>query len=168
MRRVTAHNGGSSVRLFENCKTKLWIDLADFANQAIANKCARVEPPAPKFSRFQVIHGLARRSSLPVTVRVPEERLSGSVEVAAYYVISESLTNVAKHARAGRVDVTAEVADGALTVTIADDGAGGADPGGSGLRGLADRVEALRGTLCVESPQEGGTVVVALLPLDAG
>ena len=115
------------------------------------------------------IHGLARRSALPVAVEsVPDGRLPASVEVAAYYVVSESLTNVAKHAGATRVTVSCGLEDDRLAVTIADDGCGGADAAGGGLRGLADRVEALRGAFRVESPAGGGTTVVALLPLADG
>ena len=115
------------------------------------------------------IHGLARRSALPVAVEsVPDGRLPASVEVAAYYVVSESLTNVAKHAGATRVTVSCGLEDDRLAVTIADDGCGGADTAGGGLRGLGDRVEALRGALRVESPAGGGTTVVALLPLADG
>jgi len=112
------------------------------------------------------IHGLARRSALPVEVEsVPDGRLPPTVEVAAYYVVSESLTNVAKHAGPSHVTVSCGLEDGRLVVTIADDGCGGADAAGGGLRGLADRVEALGGALRVDSPGGGGTTVVALLPL---
>jgi signal transduction histidine kinase len=111
------------------------------------------------------VHGLARRSTLPISVEsVPDGRLPASIEVAAYYVVSEALTNVAKHAGASRVTVSCELRDDGLAATIADDGCGGADPGGGGLRGLADRVEALRGSIRVDSPAGGGTTVVALLP----
>jgi signal transduction histidine kinase len=109
---------------------------------------------------------LARRSELPVElVGVPEDELPPATEVAAYYVVSESLTNVAKYAQASRVTVRASCEDGSLLVEVADDGRGGADPTqGTGLRGLVDRVEALRGSLQVESPSGGGTVVRARLP----
>jgi signal transduction histidine kinase len=113
------------------------------------------------------VHGLARRSQLPVeVVEVPDARLPTTVEVAAYYVIAEALTNVAKYADATRVTVRAECEPEGLVVEIADDGHGGADAGGgSGLRGLADRVEALGGSLSVESPPRAGTTVRARLPL---
>jgi signal transduction histidine kinase len=87
------------------------------------------------------------------------------VEVAAYYVVAEALANVHKHARAGRVVVSATADDTRLVVEVTDDGVGGADPQGSGLRGLLDRVEALDGTLEVESPRGQGTRLVARLPL---
>jgi signal transduction histidine kinase len=96
---------------------------------------------------------------------VPATRLPTTVEVAAYYVIAEALTNVAKYAGATHVTVRAECADGELVVEIADDGRGGADPaGGSGLHGLVDRVEALGGSLFVESPPGAGTTVRGRLP----
>ena len=97
---------------------------------------------------------------------VPEDRLPAQVEAAAYYVVSESLANVAKYAGASRVDVAVVCRDGWAFVEVADDGAGGADPArGSGLLGLADRVEALSGNLDVESPEGAGTRVRARIPL---
>jgi signal transduction histidine kinase len=113
------------------------------------------------------LRSLARRSPVPVTLTVElADGLPEPVEVAAYYVVSEALANVAKHAGASEVQVLATVRDGALQVTVADDGRGGADAsGGSGLLGLRDRVAALDGTLHVESPAGGGTTVRASLPL---
>jgi PAS domain S-box-containing protein len=98
-------------------------------------------------------------------VAVPDDGLPEAVEVAAYYVVAEALANVHKHARAGRVVVSVTADDARLLVEVTDDGVGGADPGGSGLRGLVDRVEALDGTLEVESPLGQGTRLVARLPL---
>jgi signal transduction histidine kinase len=111
--------------------------------------------------------GLVRRSQLPVEVlELPEARLPTTVEVAAYYVIAETLTNVAKYAEATRVTVRASHGEGELVVEVTDDGRGGADgSAGTGLRGLADRVEAVGGTLAVSSPLGAGTVVVARLPV---
>ena len=110
---------------------------------------------------------LAERSSVPVELEVDLElRLPGPVEVAIFYVVSESLANIAKHA--GATAVTVRVAQGgdAVAVEVADDGIGGADDTqGSGLRGLSDRVEALNGRLVVESPAGAGTRVVATIPL---
>jgi signal transduction histidine kinase len=85
--------------------------------------------------------------------------------VVAYFVCAEALANVAKHAAASRVTVAITAGDGRLRVEIADDGAGGADPGrGSGLRGLADRVETIGGTLLVESTSGHGTRLAAEIP----
>lgn len=110
---------------------------------------------------------LARRSAVPVQINVhADARLPERVEVAAYYVVSEALTNVAKHAHASVVHVSAETADQVLHLHVRDDGTGGADPHrGSGLIGLKDRVEALGGTITVDSPASGGTSVHAELPL---
>ena len=99
---------------------------------------------------------LAQRSPIPVTVDAPAERYADQVESTAYFVVSEALANVAKYAEASRAEVSAERSNGCLTVTIADDGIGGADPNaGSGLSGLADRVAALNGVLTVDSPAGG-------------
>ena len=109
---------------------------------------------------------VAARAPLPVRLSVDVGgRLPEPVEVAAYYVVTESLTNVAKHAQASRVAVTVGRADGGISVEIVDDGVGGADSErGSGLRGLADRVEALGGRLRVWTPTGGGTRVRAEIP----
>jgi signal transduction histidine kinase len=110
---------------------------------------------------------LAARAPLPMTVTgVPEERLPEPLEAAVYFVVAESLTNAVKHAEAGRLSVRMSAHDGELHVEIADDGRGGADPkAGTGLRGLADRVEALGGRLDVASPPGEGTTLSAVLPL---
>jgi signal transduction histidine kinase len=109
---------------------------------------------------------LARRS--PVVAHVSVDlggRLPPAVESAAYFVVSEALTNVARYAGAARVEVRAEMRDGSLALEVSDDGCGGADPaGGSGLRGLTDRLAALDGTLTVDSPPGGGTALRAEVP----
>jgi signal transduction histidine kinase len=116
------------------------------------------------------LRSLGRRSAIPVTLDVPlDGRLPEPVEVAAYYVVSEMLTNAAKHARASVVEVSAVLADGRLRVCVNDDGVGGADPTrGSGLVGLKDRVEAIGGTLALDSPPGHGTTVRCALPLTVG
>jgi signal transduction histidine kinase len=112
---------------------------------------------------------LASRAPLPVSVEgVPDTRLAEPLEAAVYFVVAESLTNAVKHAGASELQVRMTATNGELQVEIADDGRGGADPGkgdGTGLRGLADRVEALGGRLALESPRGAGTVVRAVLPL---
>ena len=112
------------------------------------------------------IEMLAGRSPVPVEiVQVPDERLPEPVEAAAYYLIAEALTNVAKYAGASNVNVSVAASDALVVVEVSDDGAGGADPaGGSGLRGLADRVEALGGSLAVTSPPGTGTSLRAEIP----
>ena len=113
------------------------------------------------------IRALARRSPLPVRVQMPTgDRLPGSWEVTAYYVAAEAFTNAAKHANASAVDILIEQADGTLRVQVRDDGAGGADASrGSGLTGLRDRVEAVGGSMTVDSPPGAGTVLTVLLPV---
>ncbi|MGP0052093.1 MAG: GAF domain-containing sensor histidine kinase, partial [Solirubrobacteraceae bacterium] len=112
------------------------------------------------------VESLVSRVSLPVSVDVPVERLPASVEATAYFVVSEALTNVVKHARADAATVTARVDRGVLRMEIRDDGAGGAHAGHStGLTALEDRVSALDGRLVVESPPGQGTRVSADLPL---
>ncbi len=109
---------------------------------------------------------LADRSPVPVTIAaVPEDRLDRSTEAAAYFLVSESLANVAKYAHANRVRVRVGRVDGRVLVDVDDDGVGGADPSrGSGLRGLADRVHALDGKLALESEPGRGTHLHAEIP----
>jgi signal transduction histidine kinase len=108
---------------------------------------------------------LVDRSSIPATVTVvPPDRLPPRVEETAYYVASEALANAAKHAHATAVTISARRLNGDLLVEVGDDGVGGADPNGSGLRGLADRVAAVDGHLRVHSPAGEGTRITAELP----
>jgi PAS domain S-box-containing protein len=115
------------------------------------------------------LEALVGRAPIPVELSAPTEPLPAVVEAAAYYVVAEALTNVAKYGQAASAKVSVAAVNGMLTVTVADDGVGGAHPErGSGLRGLADRVEALEGNLAVESPQGVGTTVSAEIPLAGG
>jgi signal transduction histidine kinase len=111
---------------------------------------------------------LAHRCPVPVKVQVQAgRRLPEQVEVSAYYVVAEALTNAAKHARASAITVQAEVDGDVLRITVRDDGAGGADLArGTGLTGLKDRVEAIGGRIVLESPPGAGTSLHAELPLD--
>jgi signal transduction histidine kinase len=113
------------------------------------------------------LKALARRSAVPVELEVDVQgRLPERVEVAAYYVVSEALANAAKHAQASVAEVEAQARDGLLHLSVRDDGVGGATPGGgSGLVGLADRVEALGGTIRVHSPAGQGTRLQIDLPI---
>jgi signal transduction histidine kinase len=110
---------------------------------------------------------LARRSAVPVELTVnANQRLAEPVEVAAYYIVSEALTNATKHAHASVVHVTLNVQDATLRLSVRDDGDGGADPGqGSGLTGLRDRVEALNGTIQISSPTGDGTSLTVEIPI---
>jgi signal transduction histidine kinase len=130
--------------------------------------CRGIHPTALSEGGLQsALKVLARRSPVPVELDVRGRgRLPGRVEVAAYFVVSEALANAAKHAQASLVEVTVAVHDNTLKVTIRDDGIGGADPSrGSGLIGLADRVEALGGTIDVMSPAGVGTQILVRLPV---
>jgi signal transduction histidine kinase len=126
-----------------------------------------IHPAALDHGLDIALEALATRSAVPTTVQVePGPVLPEPVALAAYFVVCEALANAAKHARASAASIRVLRRDAAAVVEIADDGVGGADEsGGSGLRGLADRVEALGGTLHVRSPAGGGTTVRATLPL---
>jgi signal transduction histidine kinase len=116
------------------------------------------------------LRALARRSAVPIHLQLKiDGRLSEPVEVAAYYVVSETLANTAKHAQASQAKVSAETKPGVLELTIQDDGIGGADlERGSGLIGLADRVDAFGGKIKITSPAGSGTLVHVQLPVDGG
>jgi PAS domain S-box-containing protein len=150
-------------RLLAEAQQELLLALADL------RELARGIHPAILTDRglAAAVEALASRAPLPVEVaEMPDERLPGPVEAAAYYLVAEGLTNVVKYAGASSVRVCVERHDGIASVEIADDGVGGADPGvGTGLRGLADRIEALGGRLEVESPVRGGTRLRAVLPV---
>lgn len=113
------------------------------------------------------IKTLARRSAIPVGLHIDSgRRLPEHVEVAAYFVASEALTNAAKHSEASVIHVSFETQDGNARLAIRDDGVGGAEPGaGSGLIGLTDRVEAIGGTIAIVSPPGAGTSILAEFPL---
>jgi GAF domain-containing protein len=113
------------------------------------------------------LRALARRSAVPVSLDIQvTERLPEPVEIAAYYAISEALTNTAKHAHATTAEVEVAARDGGLRVCVRDDGRGGADfAGGSGLAGLKDRMEALGGRIWLHSPPGAGTAVQIVMPL---
>lgn len=112
------------------------------------------------------VDDLADRMPLPTRVHAGDERFPAEVESAAWFVIAEALANAVKHARASTLEVRVEADGGGLRLEVRDDGVGGAsaDGGGSGLRGLADRVDVLGGRLAVDSPRGGGTRIVAVIP----
>ena len=115
------------------------------------------------------VEALADRSPIPVLiVESPDARLPEPIEAAAYYLVAEALTNVTKYAQASTVSIRIAARDTSVLIEIADDGIGGADPAtGSGLRGLADRVEALGGALEIVSPGRAGTSLAARIPMQA-
>jgi signal transduction histidine kinase len=148
-------------------------ELAETAGDELALSLAELRELARGIHPAVLEHGLAAaldslaaRASVPTKVLFEtSERLPEPVELAAYFVASEALANVAKYAHATTVSMRVWRTDGIASIEIADDGVGGADDtGGSGLRGLADRVEALEGHLRVSSPAGDGTVVTADLP----
>ena len=114
------------------------------------------------------LEALARRSAVPVELDLNlGPRLGDQLEAAGYYIASEAIANAAKHAQASVIEVCADARDGALTLSVSDDGVGGADPGrGSGIIGLKDRVEALGGAIMVLSPPGQGTTLHVQLPAD--
>ena len=113
------------------------------------------------------LRALARRSDVPIEVDVSlDERLPAPIEAGAYYIASEALTNVAKHAHANVVQLIASHDIGILTLEVRDDGIGGVEAGrGSGILGLTDRVEALGGTISIASPPRSGTTLSVSLPI---
>lgn len=113
------------------------------------------------------LESLADRSPIPTRVRSSKlDELPLPVEITVYYLVAEGLANATRHASASNIDVTAERGDGTLRVEVADDGIGGADPAGTGLTGLADRVSALGGSLVVDSPPAKGTRLKAEIPCE--
>jgi signal transduction histidine kinase len=115
------------------------------------------------------LRALARRSAIPVDLSLEiSERPPAAIETAVYYVVSEALTNATKYSEALGVSVTVSDNDSVVRATIADDGVGGAErDAGSGLTGLADRVEALGGRFALESPPQHGTTITVELPVPA-
>jgi signal transduction histidine kinase len=112
------------------------------------------------------LEAIASRAPVPVELDVEECELPGAIEAAAYYVVAEALTNVAKYASASAAHVSVRRVERQAVVEVSDDGVGGAEPAaGSGLRGLGDRVEALDGRLDVESLSGRGTLIRAVIPI---
>jgi PAS domain S-box-containing protein len=156
-------NSGRAQRLLEESYEDLDAALDDL------RELARGLHPALLTDRGlgAAISALAARSPLEIEIAgMPSDRLPESVEVAAYYVVAEGLTNVAKYASVERATVSVALERGFAVIEVADDGAGGAlTDGGSGLRGLADRIEALRGRLVIKSPPGRGTKLRAEIPM---
>ena len=149
-------------------------ELLDSVSSSLAESLSELRelarglhPAVLEYGLPSALQALANRSAVPTTVTCDlPGRLPQPVELAAYFVAAEALTNVAKYAQASTASVRAFTRDGKATIAVADDGVGGADGSlGSGLRGLADRVEALDGTLLVSSPAGEGTTITAELPV---
>jgi signal transduction histidine kinase len=153
---------GDVARLLDRSREELDLALSEL------RELARGIHPAVLADRglSAAVRALAERAPLPVEVReVPPERLPEHIELTAYFVISESLTNITKYAAASRAWVSVTQKNGRLLLEVGDDGVGGADVGrGSGLRGLADRLDAIEGRLYIESEPGRGTTVRATMP----
>jgi signal transduction histidine kinase len=139
----------------------------DAATAALQELADGVRPAELAHGLTAGVRALAARSPLDVAVSADVGRLPEPIEAAAYFVCAEALANAAKHAKTRSARVVAFRRDGRLVLEVADRGIGGADPRGSGLRGLADRVEALGGRLRVDSAPATGTRLIAELPADA-
>jgi signal transduction histidine kinase len=151
---------------FESMLAETFADLAD-AREELGEFARGVHPSVLNERGLDAaLADLAERATLPVELSPCGERFEPAVEAAAYFVCAEALTNISKYADASHVAIAASRRDDRVEVAIADDGVGGADvDAGSGLRGLRDRVEALGGTLSVESAAGAGTRIIARLPL---
>jgi signal transduction histidine kinase len=146
------------------------LENAEQANEELRELAHGIHPGILRSGGLRPALGtLARRSIVPVTVEVrTDARLPEHLEVTAYFVVSEALTNAAKHAHASRVQVNVDTAGGDLLLSISDDGVGGADlTRGTGLVGLKDRVEATGGRIALHSPRGAGTSLRIELPLSA-
>jgi signal transduction histidine kinase len=157
-----APDGGEAGVLIERSREELDLALTEL------RELARGIHPAVLVDQGlrAAVESLADRAPITVEVReVPCERLPEHIELTAYFVISEALTNITKYARANRAWVAILRQDGRLLLEVGDDGVGGADAGrGTGLRGLADRLDAIEGRLYVESEPGRGTTVRATMP----
>jgi signal transduction histidine kinase len=141
------------------------LDHAEAANTELRDLARGILPRVLTLGGLTAgLAALASRFSLPVQVDVSVERLPAAVEATAYFVVAEALTNVAKHARARQAWVAARLDGDVLHVEVRDDGVGGADPKGTGLLRLRDRLAAIDGELWVATPAQGGTQVEATIP----
>ncbi|MEA2443797.1 MAG: hypothetical protein QOJ12_1089, partial [Thermoleophilales bacterium] len=145
------------------------LEHAEQGNRELRDLVHGVLPPVLTQGGLRAgVAAVVARLNLPVRVDVPAERLPAEIEASAYFIVTEALTNVVKHAHAGCAEVTASLEDGMLRIEVRDNGVGGADPDGHGLLGMRDRVTTIGGRLGIENPVGGGTLVAATLPLRAG
>ncbi|GAA2686120.1 Signal transduction histidine kinase [Actinosynnema pretiosum] len=158
-----AHRAGAGDRARDLLEQALVVSQETIAE--LRQVALRVYPSALDAGGLPAaLEALAERSTTPVALRVDPGRLPAAVEVALYFVASEAVNNAVKHAGATRVEVVVAERDGRVELSVSDDGAGGADPAGPGLSGLARRVLAADGVFGVDSPAGGPTVVRAVLP----
>jgi signal transduction histidine kinase len=141
------------------------VDEIGLAIEDLRTIAAGVRPPRLDEGLAAALADLARAAPVPVDLDTTHQRLPEQIEAAAYFIVCEAVTNAVKHAAPSRVRVEASVAHGELRLVVADDGSGGASVAkGTGLMGLADRVQAQGGTLRVHSPPGVGTRIEAEIP----
>jgi PAS domain S-box-containing protein len=163
-RQALAEGGGSAESLVGEA-----LEQTEQGNAELRDLAHGILPPVlSRGGLRRAIDAMVGRLDLPVDADVTSERFGEEIEASAYFFVAEALTNVVKHAHAGRAEVTASAEDGVLYVTVRDDGIGGADPVGHGLVGVADRLIALGGRFEIDSPAGGGTRLAASLPLSRG
>jgi signal transduction histidine kinase len=155
--------GASAITLERTADASTQVERAMTDLRALA---AGLHPAGIDLGLGAAIHELAARAPVRIDIDVDEAVVPRGTATAAYYVASEGIANVLKHAGATRARIAIHVDAGRVAVEVVDDGTGGANPDGAGLRGLADRVEALGGRLTIASPPGGGTRLAAELPLD--
>jgi signal transduction histidine kinase len=162
-RRALGERDGSVAALIDES-----LENAQRATEQLRELVRGILPAALRRGGLQDgVDALVREIAIPVTVDVPAVRLPEALETTAYFIVAEALTNAVKHADASCARVTATLEDGALRLAVHDDGRGGADAaGGSGLVGLADRVDAAGGTMTIWSPAGNGTTIIASMPLE--
>jgi signal transduction histidine kinase len=164
-RRAMGDDAGKGAELVDEA-----LENAESANAQLRELVRGILPAVLKRGGLQAgVEALATHAPLPVSMDVTTERLPDALEATAYFILSEALTNVVKHAGARTARIAAVIDGQTLKLEVRDDGVGGADAdGGSGLLGLADRVAAAGGELRVDSPPGGGTVIAAALPIRPG
>jgi signal transduction histidine kinase len=141
------------------------LDQAGRANRELRELVQGILPSGlARWGLPSAVEELIDRVRIPVTVDVAPDRFRPEIEANAYFVIAEALTNVVKHSGARHAAVTVRVEDEMVHVEVQDDGIGGVRAEGGGLRGLADRMDALGGRLAIDSPRAGGTRIIATLP----
>ena len=160
-RRELERDGQDAVALVDESLTH-----AEIANEEVRELAHGILPSVLTDRGLdEAARSIATRTPIPVQIGIPVGRLPRVVEATAYFVVAEALTNVAKHAQAQRATVRARLEDGTLQLEVRDDGVGGAQADGTGLVGLSDRLTALDGSLRVESPPGGGTLIAASIPV---
>jgi signal transduction histidine kinase len=153
-------DAGQSIQLLDEA-----LNQAHRANRELRELVQGILPSGlARWGLASAVEELVDELRIPVGLDVTPDRFRPEIEANAYFVVAEALTNVVKHSGARRATVRVWVEDELLHVEVGDDGIGGARPEGGGLRGLADRMDALGGRLAIDNPQAGGTRITATLP----